>query len=207
MDADTGASDRALWAAAVRGDARAFGSVFDRHYRPVLAYCGRITADQGSAEDVASMVFLEAWRHRRKVVVDEEASIRPWLLGIASNLARNANRAYRRYGAFLVKLPLSGIDESAENIATDRMDRDEQRSLVQRVIADLPAALRDVVTLCDLRGLTHDEAARELGVSVRTLRRRLAEARSLIRKVHTDPRPSSVPNQRDHSDKVVTNNE
>jgi DNA-directed RNA polymerase specialized sigma24 family protein len=76
MDIELGDSDANLWAAAVRGDAAAFGGVFDRHYRPVLAHCRRIAADRASAEDVASMVFLQAWRLRRKVVIDPDTSIR-----------------------------------------------------------------------------------------------------------------------------------
>jgi DNA-directed RNA polymerase specialized sigma24 family protein len=76
MDIELGDSDANLWAAAVGGNTAAFGSVFDRHYRPVSAHCSRIAADRASAEDVESMVFLEAWRLRRKVVIDPDTSIR-----------------------------------------------------------------------------------------------------------------------------------
>lgn len=190
MDIELGDSDANLWAAAVRGDAAAFGSVFDRHYRPVLAHCSRIAADRASAEDVASMVFLQAWRLRAKVVLDPDQSIRPWLFAIATNVSSNTNRAYRRYGTFLAKLPPAGTDESAETTVTERIYRTEQNSRMAAAIAALPPESREVVELCDLQRLAHHEVASRLGMSVRTLRRRLTTARSQIREVLSSDPPA-----------------
>jgi RNA polymerase sigma-70 factor (ECF subfamily) len=77
------------------GDVRAFAELFERHGRRVLAHCFRRTADHALAEDCLSMVFLEAWRHRRSVRLAGH-SLLPWLLAVANNVLRNQRRSLRR---------------------------------------------------------------------------------------------------------------
>ena len=63
--------------------------------RAVYNHGFRLTGEWGAAEDVVSLTFLEAWRIRRRVDL-EGGSLRPWLLGIATNVTRNLRRAARR---------------------------------------------------------------------------------------------------------------
>lgn len=55
-----------LWERIRVGDADAFGVLFARHARAIYNYCFRRTADWALAEDLTSIVFLEAWRRRDK---------------------------------------------------------------------------------------------------------------------------------------------
>src|SRR5256886_7958604 len=88
--------DRDLWAAAVGGDADAFGALFERHSRAVYNFAFRGTADWAAAKDMASEVFLTAWRRRSQVVfTTESGSVLPWLLGVATNHLRNQRRGKR----------------------------------------------------------------------------------------------------------------
>jgi RNA polymerase sigma factor (sigma-70 family) len=73
---------------------------------------------------------------------------------------------------------------------TDRIDGTEQNSRLAAAIDALPPELREVIQLCDLQRLTHHEAASRLDMSVRTLRRRLATARSQIREVLSSELPA-----------------
>jgi DNA-directed RNA polymerase specialized sigma24 family protein len=71
---------------------------YDAHALDVFAFCLRRCGDRTEAEDLLSIVFLEAWRcPERAVLVD--GTWRPWLLGIASNGLRNAARSRRRHQA------------------------------------------------------------------------------------------------------------
>lgn len=56
----TGLGDGELWARAVRGEAECFGMLFDRHCEAVRAYCARRTGSVDAADDLVSIVFLEA---------------------------------------------------------------------------------------------------------------------------------------------------
>src|SRR3954452_7642281 len=97
--------DRDLWAAAVGGDADAFGSLFERHSRAVYNFAFGSTADWAAAEDLASDVFLTAWRRRGEVVfTTESGSVLPWLLGAATSHPRNQRRSRRRADAAIARL-------------------------------------------------------------------------------------------------------
>jgi len=96
----TQATDEQLWAHAAAGSPEAFGELYERHARPVYNYCFRRTANWALAEDLTSVVFLEAWRKRESVVFAGE-SLRPWFLGVATNVLRGRWRSQRRHHAAL----------------------------------------------------------------------------------------------------------
>ncbi|MCP9487145.1 MAG: hypothetical protein MSC30_14950, partial [Gaiellaceae bacterium MAG52_C11] len=56
--------DAVLWRRARVGDADAFGLLFERHSDAIYNYCFRRIGDWAIAEDLLSVVFLEAWRRR-----------------------------------------------------------------------------------------------------------------------------------------------
>src|ERR1700742_1473105 len=92
-----------LRALARAGDADAFGELFDACAKAVYNHAFRLIGDWSAAEDVMAQSFLEAWRSRERIAVDG-GSLRPWLLGIATNLARGQRRASRRQVAALLRL-------------------------------------------------------------------------------------------------------
>jgi DNA-directed RNA polymerase specialized sigma24 family protein len=88
MDATT---DTNLLGPVRDGDLRAFAELSEHPGHRVLGHCLRRTADHALAEDCLSMVFLEAWRHRRSVRLAGH-SLLPWLLAVANNVLRNQRR-------------------------------------------------------------------------------------------------------------------
>ena len=67
------ATDGDLWRRAVDGEPDAFGVLFERHAQAVYNYLFRRTADWALAEDLTSVVFLEAWRRRTDVRLERGA--------------------------------------------------------------------------------------------------------------------------------------
>ena len=55
------ADDGELWQRARQGEAECFGVLFDRHGGAVRAFCARRTGSIDAADDLVSIVFLEAW--------------------------------------------------------------------------------------------------------------------------------------------------
>ena len=92
MDATT---DTNLLSPVRDGDLRALAELSEHPGHRVLGHCLRRTADHALAEDCLSMVFLEAWRHRRSVRLAGH-SLLPWLLAVANNVLRNQRRSLRR---------------------------------------------------------------------------------------------------------------
>ncbi|MEV5813916.1 RNA polymerase sigma factor [Streptomyces mutabilis] len=167
------------------GDHDAFGDLFDAYARSVYNHAFRLTGDWASAEDVVSLTFLDAWRLRERV--DEEGgSLRPWLLGIATNVTRNTRRAARRHAAAVARLPRDGsVRDFADEVA-GRVDDTAQLALVRTALARLRRAEREVLALCVWSGLDYRAAADALGVPVGTVRSRLSRARTKLAK-YTEP--------------------
>jgi hypothetical protein len=68
------ASDESLWQASACGDQRAFSERYERHARAIYNYVFRRRGDWSEAEDLTAVVFLEAFRRRKDVVVLDGSS-------------------------------------------------------------------------------------------------------------------------------------
>ena len=166
--------DADLWELS-KSDPEAFGEVFRRHARSVFAICYWRTGDAATAEDVTSVVFLEAWR-RRDLVVLEQRSALPWLLGVANHASRNATRSLRRYSQALKRLDGHRTTIS-DDAVIDRIDAETSLNLVNEVVGDLNEQEREIVLLVFWSGLTYEAAAVALGIPVGTVRSRVSRTR------------------------------
>jgi RNA polymerase sigma-70 factor, ECF subfamily len=171
-------SDAELWRQASLGEAAAFGVLFERHARAIYNYCFRRTGEWPLAEDLTSVVFLEAWRRRAAVTLAGDSAL-PWLYGVATNVVRNQRRAKRRYRAALQRVPRERPAEFVGDVEGRLDDERVMRALLE-AMAKLPRAQRDVIALCLWSELSYQEAAVALGVPVGTVRSRLARARAAL---------------------------
>ncbi|MEU1477950.1 RNA polymerase sigma factor [Streptomyces sp. NPDC001668] len=166
------------------GDPDAFAELYDACARSVYNHAFRLTADWSVAEDVMSATFMEAWR-RRDSIEAEGGSLRPWLLGIATNVSRSHGRGNRRYRAAASAAASAGVAEvadHAEEIA-GRVDDRRRIAATLTALASLRRPEREVLVLCLWEGLEYADAARALGVPVGTVRSRLSRARGRLRKL------------------------
>jgi len=163
------------------GDHDAFGELFDAYARSVYNHAFRLTGNWAQAEDIVSLTFLDAWRLRG--TVDEEGgSLRPWLLGIATNVTRNTRRAARRHAAAVFRLPPAEAERDFADEVAARLDDAAELALVQTALTTLRRAEREVLALCVWSGLDYRAAAEALGVPVGTVRSRLSRARAKLAK-------------------------
>jgi RNA polymerase sigma-70 factor (ECF subfamily) len=175
------ATDAELWARAVDGEPDAFGVLFERHARSVYNNLFRRTADWSSAEDLTSVVFLEAWRRRNEIRLERDLAL-PWLLGVATNVLRNRRRSQWRHRAALERLPRERTEDFTD-AAAGRIDDERRMRGAMRVVAKLPKREQDVLALCVWGDLSYEDAAPALGVPVGTVRSRLSRARGRLREL------------------------
>ena len=178
-------TDAELWRDAARGDESAFGTLFERHVQSVHRFCFRASADRAAAEDLTSVVFLEAWRRRRDVRLVRESAL-PWLLGVATNVLRNRRRTEARHRRALARLPREHEPDFGDD-AAGRLDDERAMQGALRRIAALRRGERDVFLLCAWHGLAYEEAAAALGLPVGTVRSRLSRARARLREPDAPP--------------------
>lgn len=171
------------------GESSAFAELFDAYARAVYNHAFRLTADWSTAEDVMAATFLEAWRLRDRVD-PEGGSLRPWLLGIATNTARNQSRSNRRYrqAAQAAAAAELSVPDHAEDVA-GRVDDRRRLATALTALAALRPPEREVLALCLGEGLDYEAAAEALGIPVGTVASRLSRARKKLRTL-TDPGPA-----------------
>jgi RNA polymerase sigma factor (sigma-70 family) len=161
------------------GDADAFGAVFDACAKSVYNHAFRLTGDWSVAEEVMAMTFLEAWRNRDKIAADG-GSLKSWLLGIATNLARGQHRAARRHRAALARLAVAGEFPDFADDVSGRLDDAARVKALHRALAGLRRPELEILALCVWSGLGYAEAAEALNVPVGTVRSRLSRARAKL---------------------------
>ncbi|MFJ9715722.1 RNA polymerase sigma factor [Streptomyces sp. NPDC101213] len=171
------------------GDPAAFAELFDSWAKAVYNHAFRLTADWSTAEDVMAATFMEAWRLRDRVD-PEGGSLRPWLLGIATNTARNQYRSNRRYRAAANAAAAAelSVPDHAEEVA-GRVDDRRRLARALTALAGLRRAEREVVALCLGEGLDYEAAAEALGIPAGTVASRLSRARGKLRALTDDAPP------------------
>jgi RNA polymerase sigma-70 factor (ECF subfamily) len=174
-------SDASLWARARAGDDDAFGLLFRRHAKAIYNFLFRSTADWAAADDLLSIVFLEAWRRRDKEL--EEGYVLPWLYGIAVNVLRNRRRSERRFAAAVRRLPEPEAEPDFAPAAEERIDDERRMQQALDVLRELPEREQEVFVLCAWMELSYEDAALALGLPIGTVRSRLSRARARLREL------------------------
>ena len=173
--------DEAIWATACAGDSDAFALIFRRHGDAVYTQCARRIGTYDAADDLVALVFLEAWRCRRKVrFVD--GSLRPWLFVTAQHVAAHHLRSTTRRGSMLRRLtPPIDIDGSSDDAVVTRLDAQALAPLLAKALSTLTIGEQQVVALCDLAQYQQQEAAVALGLPLGTVKSRLSRAHRKLR--------------------------
>ncbi len=169
------ANDSQLLARFVREqDSMAFRSLVVRHGPLVLQVCRGVLHDAHEAEDAFQATFMVLVRKARSI--QDPESLGGWLRGVAYRTALRARcRAARRVAVERTRATLAHIEDIPDELSP------ELRQMIRAELERLPDTYRAPVTLCYLEGMTHQEAARQLGWPVGTVKVRLVRGRRLLR--------------------------
>jgi RNA polymerase sigma factor (sigma-70 family) len=152
----------------------AFALLVRRHGPMVLGVCRRVLGHEKDAEDVFQAVFLVLAKKAGSI---RQTDVGGYLYRVAYHLALRARAgAARRAASGPARLPAPTSLDPADDVTWR-----EVRAVLDEELQRLPDALRSAVVLCYLEGKTHEQAARQLGWSKSTLRRRLDRGRERLR--------------------------
>ena len=159
------------------GDLSTFNQIVQRYQSQVYNPAARILGDRVGAEDIAQETFISAYKALARF---KGGSLRPWLLRISSNLCYDQRR-------FAKRRPERSLNEAMESPGFRVPSRDpypeqmalsgELREHIQKAILGLPFDQRNTLALIDVQGLSYEEAAEEMNVSLGTVKSRLSRAR------------------------------
>jgi RNA polymerase sigma factor (sigma-70 family) len=154
-------------------DREAFALLVARHGPTVLGTARRFLGNTHDAEDVFQAVFLSLARLAKRI--RRGHALPAWLHQATCRIAAKVRKDRSSGPRELPPEPCGEIDPAA------RLVWQEVRQALDEELQRLPEGLRSPLVLCYLSGLTRDEAARQLGWSLGTLKRRLEEGRKALR--------------------------
>lgn len=157
----------------------AFNQAVAEHSDGLKTFAARMLGDSVAAEDVAQDAFLALYRHLNQV---PSAAFRPWLYRVARNLCLDQLRR-RKFKLRLFRdvsrdddNPLVPQDESP-NRPDQLAEAREANQAIEQAIEALPPKFREAFVLCEIQGLSYEDASAVLGCPVKTVSTRLFRAR------------------------------
>jgi RNA polymerase sigma-70 factor (ECF subfamily) len=157
---------------AQRGDAHAYEDLIRPHQEIAFRVAYVIARNASDAEDATQDGLVKAWRALGRFRPDEP--LRPWLLRIVANEARNRRRSTGRRERLVQRAAASSGEAapSPEDTVLDNTQRDE----LLRALEELPEHAREVLAYRYLLELSEEETAAALDVKVGTVKSRTARA-------------------------------
>lgn len=136
----------------------------------------RITFDRAEAEDIVQDTLIRVWDKRDEW--SQMDSVEAYCLTITRNLAIDRSQKKEAQNVELT----SETQEMPDASVPDRqMERDEQLSIVHRLINELPEKQRSIVQLRDIEGKSYKEIAEVLGLTEEQVKVNLFRARQRIK--------------------------
>jgi RNA polymerase sigma-70 factor (ECF subfamily) len=177
-------TDEELVARSMGGDLDSFNQLVLRWERPIYALAYRVIGREEEARDVAQETFLRAFRALKGF--KGQAKFSSWLYRITLNLCRDWMRRERRTpvaqppdGVDIIEL--AGESTPSESIE-DLVSRHELGRAVARAMSQLPEEQRTAIILKEYHGLTFQEIADQLDCPLSTVKTRLYQGLTVLRK-------------------------
>lgn len=172
------------------GDDSAFGELVNQNWDKIYKRANSLLANKQDAEEVAQDTFIRA----RKSIDSfrGDCSISTWLYRIATNLARNKHWYWwRRKRTHSISLDMPVGDDSTltftDVISSEAQDPAQEAvssefiNSIPKAINSLPEKYSSVLKLRLEKDMNYDDIAKELGITVGTVKSRLSRAREFLR--------------------------
>ena len=177
-------TDEELVARSISGDADSFNELVLRWERPIYALAYRTIGREEDARDVCQETFLRAFRALPGF--RGQAKFSSWLYRIALNLCRDWVRRERRTPVVqppedVDLMEMAAAAEPSESIE-ELVSRKDLARLVERAMELLPEEQRTAIVLKEYHGLTFQEIADVVGCPLSTVKTRLYQGLTVLRR-------------------------
>lgn len=157
-----------------RRDQEAFTRLLDRHLLGLQKFLTRMTGNSADADEVSQEAFLRIWSHAGRWQ-SNRVKFTTWLYRIARNLAIDRHRKNHDTSDDVTTI----VDESPD--AAHTIDVDRRQRILRGAVAQLPERQRTALLLCHFDGMSNQDAAAVLQVTVEALESLLSRARRTLK--------------------------
>jgi RNA polymerase sigma-70 factor, ECF subfamily len=173
------------------GSEEAYDWLIARYHQPVYSLVYRILTDPSDAADTTQEVFLKVFRGMSRF--NGQCSLKTWLYRIAIHEASNQRRWWFRHKSKETSMDAhedergnsSGLCDTLADPGESPLEHlahEEIRSRVERELQLVPEPYRTTVVLRDIEGLSYEEIAEVLQISLGTVKSRLIRGRDALKK-------------------------
>ena len=174
---DSKKSEIQLIRAFKKGDTQAFKLLFDRYHERLYSFLFSLLKSKEDTEEIIQETFLKIWETREHF--REEYPFESLLFRIARNTSLNYNRkkvnraVFEKNYAFIANLS----EESADQYLLFK----ETQSIIETILNGLPPKRKEIFLLQKVEGLSRQEIAEKLGISVITVDHQLFKANKYVK--------------------------
>ena len=179
LHGETSANEPDLIRHALQGNGAAWEVLVRSHQEPVFRLAYLLLGDADEAEDATQETFIRAYRSLERF--DLARPLRPWLLSIAANLARNRRRSMGRYFAALQRLLVSEPGSRAS--IEEKSFQNLEAQLLWQALRRLGQTDQQVVYLRYFLNMSIEETAETMHIAQGTVKSRLHRAMDRLRAI------------------------
>ena len=185
-------TDEDLMLAVRRGEVSRLGILFDRHHRALFDFFVRMTGNRSIAEDLVQDVFFRMLKYRG--TFREDSHFKAWMF----HIARNTRFDYHKKHQPETLLPEDGAHafQSHWPVPGQRLEHEEQVTLLESAMFKLPAEKREVLVLSRYQEMKYERIAEVLGCEVGAVKvrvhRALKELREIFLKLSSEKLPCNA---------------
>jgi RNA polymerase sigma-70 factor, ECF subfamily len=168
--------DHGLLALIQDGNGQAFATLVERHTERFYRLAYRYLQSKAAAEDVVQDAFLKLWENPAIWQPERNSKFTTWFYRVVVNLCLDQRK---KKGAVVLDDTMELIDDR-ESVDESIMRAQEQRML-EKEIAALPERQRAALSLCFAEGLSNQEAAEIMGLSLKALQSLIMRAKTTLK--------------------------
>ena len=159
------------------GDQSAFKMVIDLHYKEVYWYAKSLSRNETLAKDLTQEAFFKLWKKRG--ILKEGVLIRGWLYKSVRNKFLDNIKKYNKETRLLEMTYADALDNAIQ--IENQEELRHKIEIVEKEIQNLPKKCGKVFLLSKKEGLTNNEIADYLGLSIKTVEGHLTKALKILR--------------------------
>jgi RNA polymerase sigma-70 factor (ECF subfamily) len=160
------------------GDRVAFYNIYERYCKRLFGFVLRYIKNEADAEEIVQEVFIKVWEARNKI--DVYSSFEAFLFTIAYNSTISLFRKRVSEKKYLEYLNLLQHIEKAPDLI-DEIQFNDLNNKVQKLLNELTARQKEIFLLSREEGLSHEEIAKKLNISVNTVKKHMVNTLAFLK--------------------------
>lgn len=166
------------------GDENAYKSIFQAWYEPLCAFAIGLVRDSFQAENIVDDAFFHLWEIRGGLEI--HSSLKSYLFASVRNrclnyLASSVRRKYADMTDEEYDMVLNSLSAISKDDIYGRLFEDELRECLMKELGGMSSQCREVFVKSRFEGLTYNEIAQQMNISVNTVKYHLKNALSVLR--------------------------